>query len=96
MNVNSVDVINFKGTFAKNIHLEKAIEKASDYDLYKFSKLLNSGDGLLSFWKNKLGYSLIAFRTFSRLCHFLFCEAFYFSSAFFVCLVIIFVFWSSE
>ena len=60
-----------------------------------FSKLLNSGDSL-NFWKNKPGYSLIVFRTFSKLCHFLFCEAFYFSSAFFVCFVIVFVFWSAE
>ena len=41
MNVNNVNSINFQGTFARNIHLEKAIERASDYDLYKFSKLLN-------------------------------------------------------
>ena len=41
MNVDNVNNLSFKGTFAKNIHLEKSIEKASDYDLYKFSKLLN-------------------------------------------------------
>ena len=41
MNVDNITYTNFKGTFARNIYLDKAIEKASDYDLYKFSKLLN-------------------------------------------------------
>ena len=41
MNVDNITNTNFKGTFVRNIHLDKAIEKASDYDLYKFSKLLN-------------------------------------------------------
>ena len=41
MKIDNINSTNFYGTFAKNVHLEKAIEKASDYELYKFSKLLN-------------------------------------------------------
>ena len=42
LNINNVHAPNtaFKGYFYNNTLLEKSIERASDYDLYKFSKIL--------------------------------------------------------